>query len=386
MTQFSFILSIALGQGLLLAFFLLSSKYYRSAANTCLALTLILLSTITLSDIWGSEYVTTSPLVEFFFHDLELDFLVYVPLLYFFNISTSPASKWTFNPWLLLPFLLDTLVNIYIFRTYPVETIADNRGVQLFYEIESYAAIGYALYLSYRSYRLIEAANTEAPQKRWILKIWRSTVVLLIAWVLMMIFGYAADSVFPTLVLALYILISVWMFWLIYNGIVNLKLIKDRKEISQKIADKAIPRQVFMTMTAPIVSQPEPAPFKSQQPPTKPNPALFDSHFLKINELVLSESLYRNENLGIEDLAGRMEMSTGYVSKIIKSALDKSFPLWINELRVAEVKAMFEEGDYHHYTTLSIGLEAGFKSKSAFYAAFKKITGESPAKFRKKKS
>ena len=74
------------------------------------------------------------------------------------------------------------------------------------------------------------------------------------------------------------------------------------------------------------------------------------------------------------------------VSKIIKSATNKNFPIWINELRVAEVKAMFVDKDFDNYTTLSIGLEAGFKSKSAFYASFKKITGETPAKFRKKKS
>ncbi|MEM6806721.1 MAG: AraC family transcriptional regulator, partial [Bacteroidota bacterium] len=88
----------------------------------------------------------------------------------------------------------------------------------------------------------------------------------------------------------------------------------------------------------------------------------------------------------IEDIASRINMSTGYVSKIIKQATKKSFPNWINEFRVAEVKAMFRDSGFNNYTTLSIGLEAGFKSKSAFYATFKKLTGETPAQFRKKKS
>ncbi len=118
--------------------------------------------------------------------------------------------------------------------------------------------------------------------------------------------------------------------------------------------------------------------------PPKSNKEVLDKHFKKINSLMVSESLYRNEDLSIEDVAQQIEMSAGYLSKIIKKTTDKNFPVWINEFRVAEVKTMFADQEFNNYTTLSIGLEAGFKSKSAFYATFKKMTGETPAKFRKK--
>lgn len=175
------------------------------------------------------------------------------------------------------------------------------------------------------------------------------------------------------------------MFWLIYNGIVNLKLIDDRKNISLKLQEKPIQNGHENVSSGQTIAKEIPGNQYEQKPP-KRNDELFDRHFTKIKALMTSELLYRNEDLSIDELAGRFEMSAGYISKIIKKATGKNFPTWINEFRVADAKTMFADKEFEQYTTLSIGLESGFKSKSAFYASFKNITGETPAKFRKKKS
>ena len=202
----------------------------------------------------------------------------------------------------------------------------------------------------------------------------------------MTLVGFVLTSQLTILFHTLYIIIAIWMLWLIYNGIVNLKLINDRKDINLKLKEKSIEQKnENFKISNPIIS--EEVDIQQDKPNTqKNNDELFHRHFEKINALVVNESLYRNENLSIDDVAERIDMSVGYISKIIKKATHKNFPSWINEFRVADVKAMFVDDNFENYTTLSIGLEAGFKSKSAFYATFKKITGETPAKFRKNKS
>ncbi|MEM9887794.1 MAG: AraC family transcriptional regulator [Bacteroidota bacterium] len=393
MAEYQYILLIALGQGLLLAFFLLTSKYYKTTANQWLAIALILLSSMSIIDVASSNYAPDSLWLEFFLHDIELGFLVYVPLYVFFKFSTSnPTNKQvTFNYYLLLPFIVDTIINIFIVLTYPIETIGSTTQIQIFYEVETVLSILFNVFLCYKSYHLIKFYHNNSGRKDWIYKIWQSTVVLLLVWLLITIAGYVISSLFATLIYTLYIIVSIWMFWMIYNGIVNLKLIDDREEISQKLTTKPLRSSTSKSVTSIESPKESVVPIESQNSSIKnsspeSNPYLFDSHFKKINSLMVSETLYRNEDLSIDDVAQQMDMSAGYISKIIKKITKKNFPIWVNEFRVAEVKAMFGNEDFHHYTTLSIGLEAGFKSKSAFYATFKKMTGETPAKFRKKKS
>ncbi|MEM6699288.1 MAG: helix-turn-helix domain-containing protein, partial [Bacteroidota bacterium] len=57
----------------------------------------------------------------------------------------------------------------------------------------------------------------------------------------------------------------------------------------------------------------------------------------------------------------------------------KTFSLYINEYRI---KAACELLRTHHQFTLEgIGYEVGFRSKSNFYASFKKLKGCTPSQF-----
>ncbi|MEL6252690.1 MAG: AraC family transcriptional regulator, partial [Bacteroidota bacterium] len=367
---------------------ILSSKYYKSEANTWLAIALMLLSVICITDVLASEYNPSSLVVEFFVHDLELGFLVYIPLYYFFSISTQNSSKGIYqNKYLFLPFFIDTLFNLILVQFYTPDMVSENFAIQIFYEIETLAMIFFSLYLGYKSYQLIKAYEGDADKKNWIHKVWLSTIILLLAWLFLTFSAYLISSALSSLVLSLYLSISFWMFWLIYNGIVNLKLIDDRKNINLKLQEKSLQKNPEVERISVAFQAGEAHGHqKTNSGKQKINTEVISSHFKKINHLIVAESLYRNEDLGIDDIAKRIDMSTGYVSKIIKGATQKNFPIWINEFRVEEAKAMFIDPDFNNYTTLSIGLEAGFKSKSAFYAAFKKVTGETPAKFRKKTS
>jgi AraC-like DNA-binding protein len=63
--------------------------------------------------------------------------------------------------------------------------------------------------------------------------------------------------------------------------------------------------------------------------------------------------------------------------------MNKSFFDFVNEYRVQEAKKLLSSPQYGHYSVYGIALDAGFNSKSAFYAAFGKYAGMSPSEFRK---
>ena len=87
----------------------------------------------------------------------------------------------------------------------------------------------------------------------------------------------------------------------------------------------------------------------------------------------------------MDTLAEKMDLSNGYLSKIINQKEGKNFYEFINTYRIKAVKRNLNTPTYSHYSILGIGLEAGFKSKSTFNAVFKKMTGMTPSAYKKLK-
>jgi AraC-like DNA-binding protein len=90
------------------------------------------------------------------------------------------------------------------------------------------------------------------------------------------------------------------------------------------------------------------------------------------------EKPYLNPELTIHTLAEKLTISRNHLTEIINEKLAKNFFEFINAYRVEEVKLMLTDFRYSHLNLYALGLEAGFKSKSAFNANFKKITGFTP--------
>jgi AraC-like DNA-binding protein len=53
----------------------------------------------------------------------------------------------------------------------------------------------------------------------------------------------------------------------------------------------------------------------------------------------------------------------------------------VNSYRIEEFKARSKTTDIRKYKIVSVAEKCGFRSKSTFYAAFKKQTGETPSEF-----
>ena len=100
-----------------------------------------------------------------------------------------------------------------------------------------------------------------------------------------------------------------------------------------------------------------------------------------LQRLMVTDKLYRNENLNLTMLAEAAGLSAHQLSELINTRFGVGFSRYVRDRRVEEAKLVLKED--HRSSALSIGLMCGFGSQSNFYAAFKEVTGKSPAAFRK---
>lgn len=105
-------------------------------------------------------------------------------------------------------------------------------------------------------------------------------------------------------------------------------------------------------------------------------------YFKRLETLMRKKKIYRDPYMSLVSTAEILGISACYLSSMINHLLKKSFIDFVNEYRIADVKRNLHSEEFAHYTVVSVGLEAGFNSKSAFYSAFKKHTGLTPLEYK----
>ena len=91
--------------------------------------------------------------------------------------------------------------------------------------------------------------------------------------------------------------------------------------------------------------------------------------------------MYKDENLKLNDVAKKLNIISHRLSQLLNDNMGKSFSAFVNEYRIEAAKKMILQQS--HLTLEAIGYECGFSSQSNFYATFKKITGTTPARYKK---
>lgn len=79
-------------------------------------------------------------------------------------------------------------------------------------------------------------------------------------------------------------------------------------------------------------------------------------------------------------LARHIGVSPNYVSQTLNDTVGDSFFDFVNSYRILDAQDLLRDTDQ---TVLAIAFEVGFNSRSSFYTAFKKVTGQTPTAFRK---
>ncbi|MCO5949996.1 helix-turn-helix domain-containing protein [Mucilaginibacter flavidus] len=101
-----------------------------------------------------------------------------------------------------------------------------------------------------------------------------------------------------------------------------------------------------------------------------------------LKKIVKTNCYYEDPELSLVSLAEKLDLTTHELSRIINTALKKSFNNFINEYRVADVIRKMQDRAYGHITLMGIAYDSGFNSKSAFHRIFKELTGKSPAEYK----
>ena len=142
---------------------------------------------------------------------------------------------------------------------------------------------------------------------------------------------------------------------------------------------------------APLAAQPAP-PLAVPRPRNAQRPKYAKSgldgarlikHKNRLQQIMQSEQLYLQCDLSLPRLAKAVGCSVNHLSQVINAGCNANFFDYLNRLRIDHAKRLLANRESRAHSVLEIALSVGFNSNSAFYAAFKRQVGQTPAQYRR---
>jgi len=100
-----------------------------------------------------------------------------------------------------------------------------------------------------------------------------------------------------------------------------------------------------------------------------------------LENLVIRDKIYLDENLTLAETAHRLNTNTSYLSRFINDHYQVNFSAFLNGYRIEEAKRMILDEKFNNFSMEGIAKSSGFRSKSTFNQAFKNSTGLTPTEF-----
>ena len=110
-----------------------------------------------------------------------------------------------------------------------------------------------------------------------------------------------------------------------------------------------------------------------------------DSLKFRLIQLFEGNSVFRNQNLKISDVALLLNTNRTYVSNVINNDIGCCFSDFVNYYRVESVKKMLDDPTFNNLTLLEISEKAGFSGSNSFYRIFRKFEHKAPNQYRQEK-
>jgi AraC-like DNA-binding protein len=102
----------------------------------------------------------------------------------------------------------------------------------------------------------------------------------------------------------------------------------------------------------------------------------------RLDQIMQSRKEYLRPDLTLPRLAESVGCSVNNLSQVINSGFGTSFFDYLNRYRIEHARKLLENSDTQSSAILTIAFTVGCNSNSAFYSAFKKYVGMTPAQYR----
>jgi len=116
------------------------------------------------------------------------------------------------------------------------------------------------------------------------------------------------------------------------------------------------------------------------------NAELLSEYKMRLETIMLEQQAYLRPDLTLPRLADAVGCSVNHLSQVINAGFEMSFFDYLNRHRIQYAKGLLENLNNSNGAILNIAFTVGFNSNSAFYAAFKKCVGQTPAQYRRAKN
>lgn len=227
----------------------------------------------------------------------------------------------------------------------------------------------YSFYILFKKENLFQKILLYDDLK-WIYNIFWAAILAYVTWIIAVVIKITLN--FSGYVFSYYpsrIATTIIIFWLGYQAILQLRITSERKEIRKKTTSNPLEIETNLEEL-------------KQQTDSYENEKHYQQ-FLTIDTLIKQKQKFLHPKYTLQNLSEDTKIGSSTLSSIINSYAKKSFIDYINEMRIEHAKKLLIDPTYKNYTIVSIGLESGFNSKSAFYSVFKKHTSCTPVGYKK---
>ncbi|MBE8726609.1 helix-turn-helix domain-containing protein [Flavobacterium hungaricum] len=375
------LLNIAVFQGIILGIIILKSSLFNSNSNKYLAYLLFALSIILLNYVFELEHVfKTYPLLRFI--DV-IDWIFLLPVFTFLFIINriNDAVKKRQNTYLYyIPFTYASTLNITLYLDYVAGIYKIPESflylINILQVIQLLLAVIIIIVLPFYSYFMIRYLK-DPQEKKWVITLLTIMYLLLFVWLTTYLSGLFYHSDISSTMSGLALAATFVMHWTAYIGIYKYKLAKNKDAIYNFLNSDAAVSTAGLQIIENSLTEENSISEEYRESITADN-----LYFQKLELLCKEQHIYTDSTLSREKVAEKLGISAGYVSQIVNTVTGDNFANYINSYRVEAFKEMISDSEYENYNLLAMGLESGFTSKTTFYKAFKKVTGQTPNEYK----